>query len=252
MNSKHQELESLLTAGKTPEAIALIKTARNYDEGEWFVGMVLGADPGKAAPSEVMEAALEAFANTRNEDEHGLWVHSLSHFTRHLWQRRMTKWIRKLNEIAFQSDANCSNRLVSDFSQYARWDDNPLELGYTPKNLAWIDRCENEEYRATSRNQINVSPFPSEEAFLRWQLSQPLLVFDNEVRTGLVDVTKFQEIQARLTAIGAETSDLPELERKLHQSHLQRMETELTTCQKWQMEGLKKGIAKTRQLLGEL
>ena len=148
MRTNHYEtLKALVAGAKIEEALALIRSIgeRDYNRAENCVLAVLHEDdPTQDAPANLVEAALDRFLATHNDWYHGYWVHSLSHFTEFLWKRRMMAWIARLNEAAFQGacrthDSNCCGRLVGDFSAFARWNDNPKILGYTPENLRWVE-----------------------------------------------------------------------------------------------------------------
>lgn len=170
MSERNYQLRGLIQNGLTDQAIEMVRSAK-YDEGEAFVFTVMREE--KSTP-ELVEAVLEVFLGARINrcPNHGCWVHSLSHFTDILWKRRMDKWIKKFNEVSFKGanelcDPNCSNRLVSDFEQYAKYDDDPVDFHLTPENLRWMDW----EYAAYSKARIEAGRFDTEEAFLRWKLS---------------------------------------------------------------------------------
>ena len=73
---------------------------------------------------EMINTVLSMF-ETLHAVDHNDWVHSLSHFTKMMWKQRLTKWIRRFNQIAFVGTSkglldNCSDRLVHDFAEFAQ------------------------------------------------------------------------------------------------------------------------------------
>lgn len=252
MSERSNQLENLVKNGKTDQAIELIRSTRDCHDGENFVVTVLREE--KSTP-ELVEAVLEAFLSTRKNcfHQHGYWVHSLSHFTKILWERRMDGWIKKFNEVAFKGanelqDPNCSGRLVYDFGNFAKFNDDPADFGLTPENLRWMDV----EYITYSWARIEAGRFESEEAFLRWKLHRPEahFAFDSEAQTNLVDLDGIRASVRRLQELGADTSEFNGLERDLLIRQLSELEKQLpTTTQDWEREWLEKGIQKTRAAL---
>ena len=172
MSANCEIVKNLIEAGKMAEAIEAIRGVKDYHDAEELVFLVL---KDEASTPELLEATLEAFLNSRENRyrQHGYWVHSLSHFTKHLWERRMDGWIKKFNEVAFKGakelhDPNCSDWLVGDFGGYAKFDDDPAEFHLTLSNLEWMDW----KYSAYAKARIEAGRFESEEAFLRWKLGQ--------------------------------------------------------------------------------
>jgi len=168
----NNQLDTLIQNGQINLAIEVVRGANNYNEGEAFVFTVLR---DKKSTPEIVEAALEAFLGTRRNSykQHGYWVHSLSHFTEILWERRMDSWIKKFNEVSFKGanelgDSNCSDRLVDDFGKYAKFDDDPADFHLIPENLLWMDW----KYSPYSKARIEAGRFESEENFLRWKLHE--------------------------------------------------------------------------------
>ena len=242
--SKSEQLKSLIEAGKTSEAIELVRSEKNYGEAEELVFTVL--DEEKSAP-ELVDAVLESFLNTRENryQQHGYWVHSLSHFTGKLWVRRMVEWIKKFNEVSFKGanelrDSNCSSRLVNDFGQYAQFNDDPAEFHLTPENLSWM----NWKYSSYAKARIEAGRFESEEAFLRWKLRQP------EV---LTSASAIHSAVQRLQEIGADTSEFDGLEKNLLTAQLKKLEEKLSTAtDDWDRKQAERGIEETREALANL
>ncbi len=254
MSERNNQLKALVGNGQIEEAIEMVRSANDYHEGEAFVFTVLREE--KSTP-ELVDAVLEAFLGTRENRyrQHGGWVHSLSHFTDILWERRMDGWIKKFNEVSFKGanelgDSNCSDRLVTDFSTCAKFNDNPADFAITPENLCWMDW----EYSMYSKARIEASPFASEEDFLRWKIRRPEkhLAFDYETQVDLVNLKEIREMIQQLRELGADTSEFDNLERDLLTKRLREMETELSSATKdFQRERLEKGIQKTRKALGQ-
>lgn len=132
-DDRSDELKELIKSGQSEKALELAKSPVDYQESEDFVFAVLKAE---VVNDELLDAALEAFLNTREnwDPKHGYWVHSLSHFTKDLWKLRKLAWIKRLSEVSFKGanelgDTNCSGRLVYDFDEHALWSDHPVEVG---------------------------------------------------------------------------------------------------------------------------
>lgn len=256
MSGRDEPLESLIQKGQFSQAIDLVRSVDHYREGENLVFTVLKAE--QSAP-ELVEAVLEAFLATRENcyQQHGGWVHSLSHFTKRLWKRRMDSWIKRFNEVAFKGanelrDSNCSDRLVGDFVDCAQWDDDPATFGLTPENLRWMKR---DGYTQYWWARIEAGRFESEEAFLRWKLHQPKMqtAFDYDAQTELVDTKRIQSLIQKLQELGADTSEFAGFEESLLTKQLADLEAELpATKEDWKVERLKKGIEKTHMALAQL
>jgi hypothetical protein len=252
MSERNDQLKGLIQNGQIDRAIEMVRSTDDYHEGESFVFTVLREE--KSTP-ELVEAVLEAFLGTRENryQWHGYWVHSLSHFTKILWERRMDGWIKKFNEVSFKGanelrDSNCSDRLVGDFSSYAKFDDDPADFALTPENLRWM----NWEYAAYSKARIEAGRFESEEAFLRWKLHRPEThtAFDYDAQTDLVNIKGIRSLVQKLQELGADASEFNGLERDLLTKQLSKLEAELPAAtQDWQRERLEKGIQKTRAAL---
>lgn len=254
MNERNKQLEVLIQTGQTDQAIEMVRSTEDYHEGESFVFTVLNEE--KSTP-ELVEATLEAFLGTRKNcyEQHGYWVHSLSHFTERLWKRRMDGWIKKFNEVSFKGakelcDSNCSDRLVCDFGQYAKFDDDPADFALTSENLRWMNwEDDGNEY---TRSRIEAGRFESEEAFLRWKLRRPEthVAFDYDVQANLIDLDGIRSIVQRLQSLGADTSEFNGLEKDLLNKHLSELEAKLSAAtQDYQRRRLEKGIQKTRAAL---
>lgn len=252
MSERNDQLKGLIQNGQIDRAIEMIRSTNDYHEGESFVFTVLHEE---RSTLELVEATLEAFLGTRENryEQHGYWVHSLSHFTGILWERRMDGWIKKFNEVSFKGanelrDSNCSDRLIGDFGGYAKFDDDPADFALTPENLRWMDW----KYDAYSKARIEAGRFESEEAFLRWKLRRPEthIAFDYDAQTELVNIEGIRSLTQKLKELGADTSEFNGLERDLLTKQLDELKAKLPTAtQGWQRERLEKGIQKTRAAL---
>lgn len=252
------ELRGFIQGGLIDRAIEMVRSAHNYDEGEEFVFIVLREE--KSTP-ELVETVLEVFLGTKPDRAgirnygggHGGWVHSLSHFTRVLWERRMDGWIKKFYEVSFKGanelgDSMCSDRLVGEFGIYAKYDDDPTAFACTLENLRWMEW----EYFTYAKARIEAGRFESEEAFLRWKLQRHamLTTFDNEAQAYLVDLDEIRSMVQRLQELGTDTSEFNGLERDLLTERLSVLEAKFSTATgDWFRESLEKAIQKTRSAL---
>lgn len=259
MNEKSDYLKELIQNGSFEQAIKMIRDAEDYNESSGFAFKVLKEE--KSTP-ELVEAVLEVSLSTRenHSPEHGYWVHAFSHLTGILWERRMDKWIKKFNEVAFRGanelrDANCSNRLVEDFAKYAKWNDDPADFHLTIENLRWMDW----EYSEYAKVRIEAGRFESEEAFLRWELRQiksgikEYKEIDHDACTYLVTIDKIQSLIQKLREFGSDISEFDTLENNLLANQLSELEGKLSRATRdGQRELIEIGIQKTRVALAAL
>lgn len=253
MSKRSDQLDTLIQNEQIDYANELVQDAEDYKESEEFVFTVLGNE--KSTP-ELVEATLKAFLDTRENcsPQHGYWVHSLSHFTRILWERRMDRWIKKFNEVSFKGanelgDSNCSDRLVSDFGKYAKFNDDPAEFALTPENLCWMNW---KKYQKYEKARIEAGRFESEEALIRWELKQSrtYTVFDDDAHIDLVNIKGIRSRIQKLRDFGADISEFTSLERDLLTKRLNELKTELSKEPgDYMRECLEKGIRKTREAL---
>ena len=234
MSGRTDYLQELIQNNIIDQAIKLVRDEKDYQDSEGLAATVLGEE---GSPAELIDAALEAFLGTRKNryQQHGYWVHSLSHFTSHLWERRLTDWIKRFNEVAFRganelSDSNCSDRLVADFGRYAAWSDNPVDFHLTSENLSWMRW----EYYGYAKARITSGTFESEEAFLRWQLQQPCMLYGSDDNTIHPEAVKQLEVEGiagivqRLIGTGADVMDLKGYERQLANTCLDALRATIT------------------------
>lgn len=253
-NERNEQLKGLIQNGMTEQAIEMVRSVLDYHEGEEFVFTVLREE--KSAP-ELVEAILEVFFGTRENryKQHGYWVHSLSHFTKILWERRMDGWIKKFNEVSFKGanelhDSNCSDRLIGDFGKFAKFDDDPADFHITLENVRWMDWSD-----LGVKARIEAGHFESEVAFLRWELATPETYMDRSwdfietvVRPGRIRTT----IQ-RLQDLGVDTSEYRSFEQKLLVKQLDELEGKLPTMKNdWECERLKECIQPIKEAMAAL
>jgi hypothetical protein len=248
-------LTNYLRKGEIDSAMSIIRRAHDHHEAEGFVFAVRKEE---ASTPEVIDAVLEAFLSTRRNRSgsggHGSWVHSLSHFTATLWMRRLDVWIKKFNEVAFRGanelgDSNCSDRLVRNFAEFAKWNDHPAEFYITPENIGgWMKW----DYHPYAKARIEAGAFESEGDFLCWELRRPEthMAFDFDAQINLVDIKEIRSLIERLETFGMDTAEFKDLERDLLTKRLSELEEELPTAKEdWKRERLTKGIEKTKAAL---
>lgn len=255
--SKRENLTEMIQAGKVDDALTLINSEKDYHEGESIVLAVLRCEE---STQELIDAVFEMFLNTRENrfEQHGYWVHSLSHFTKILWKKGMIDWIKKFNEVAFRgafelNDDNCSDRLVRDFVKFANWDDDPATYGLTPDSLSWVNSDSDRMRGVMSR--INASPFESEEEYLRWTMRQSdtLTAFDFNAQMDLVNSKDIRYIIQQLKDLGADTAEYDALEKELLTKQLSDLTTQSTDdVPDWKVERIQKAIQITKDALAEM
>lgn len=224
--SHEDKIEKMIELIKNDPEAALHKLGNppNYHAGEAYAYAVFRSE---LASAEMIEAALKGFVKSRKNwhGEHGYWVHSLSHFSGHLWNRRMVGWIRKLNEIAFGGanelgDSSCSDRLVHDFPKYARFDDDPADFGLSEELLAWAPKG---QYPLEIPERIKLAPFASEADLISWQLLNSS--FRNRGQQGL-DLQAMNGLVSRANDFAYGIVDR-ELIMKRIQSEIEKFQKEL-------------------------
>jgi hypothetical protein len=227
-----------------------MKSFRDYSVAEKAVVAVFKNDQATAAE---IDEVLEGFLATRENrhEQHGYWVHSLSHFTDRLWSKKMFSWIKRFNLVAFRGavaldDPNCSDRLVGDFVKHADWSMSPADFGMTPETMSWFKEDEYNSYKVA---YIAAAPFVSEVAFLLWKAGRPETYKNFD---GLVPVDKVKALFDRLKDLGADVSALPTLQQRLS-TQLAALEVKLAKpgLEDWVIDGLKDSIAQTKAALGQ-
>lgn len=241
-----ERIETTLAEGNLAGAAELFPGVTDYHDAEEVVRLVLGDQEREVA---LLDLALETFLASRQnrQPEHGYWVHSLSHFTKALWERRLVDWIARLNEVAFQGalvlgDTNCSERLIGDFADHAAWADDPVAFHLSEANLRWATS----DWLRSTRKRLAASPFVSEEAYLRWRIANPdqWSGWHNEAQR---ELPRFEELEAMLTRLGelgVDTAELGPVKRSIVEQTIATLEAELRgTTADWLQERLRKAIA---------
>lgn len=228
----------------------------HYSEVEKVVKEVLNC---KDAADGELDAALEIFLSSREDrrEQHGFWVHSLSHFSGKLWERRLIDWIKRFNEVAFRGaaelgDFNCVDRLVDDFMEHARWDDNPADF-----HLSLDMELPHDSLNRFAEARIAAGAFESEAAALRFELRHAADRFkrwDSACQCDLLSVDQLQAVVQRLKELGEDVGDLV---KRLVAKQLNELEAELAqkrarNAPEWKIEELEKGVEKSRAQLNAL
>lgn len=241
------EVRQAVQEGRIAEAIAIVANPYDYSVGESFSAGVLDIPE---APIELIDAALEGFVKTRRNwyQQHGYWVHSLSHFTSHLWERRLVDWIRRLNEISFKGaielgDSNCSDRLVGDFARYALWSDDPKDFGLTRESISWMKWS---DWNRAAKLRIEAGRFESEAAWLHWKLehAEVFLCHDPATSVPLV-LTRLQEL-------GEDVVQYANLLRELLEAELRGHRENLASPHEWVAKEAARAIERIEAKLAEL
>jgi len=259
MSERSDRLKELLEANETDQAMTLIKSAVDYHEGERFVFAVLRH---KGASQEMIDAVLETFISTRQNwyRQHGTWVHSLSHFTEHLWRMNQMEWVKKLNKIAFDGvlelgDANCSDRLVGDFFRHSNWDMDPKEFHLS------VELLEHFKYsREYGLARLAVSPFESEDAFKEWEARYQLnsgnyKEWSNEAQNDMVNAERLNGYITTLNDLGLDVTEFNGLLKQLLEEQVVEFEEKAASTpddKPWIRERAEKAIEITKAQLAEL
>jgi len=242
-------LMEMIDRGEIKSAIGLVAKPDDHHDAEDMVITVLNHEQSS---TELIEAAMEAFYQSHQNkyNEHGEWVHCLSHFIGALWEKRQIKWIKILMATAFRG-ANelhstvCCDRLVNNFGKYARFDDDPTDFYCTPENLGWLDW----ECMDYAKARIEAGKFPDEGAFLNWQLAQPChqTDFHFESQMKLVDVAGLQIKISRLRELGLDTESHKLFINNLLIKQLDKLKKDRDEAvHEWQLKRIKIALQKTR------
>lgn len=230
--SEESLLKKLVSEKEFEKAKVYIERQRkyaDYNSAEGLVYEVLLNEKHKIrekgeVPQDLIDLVLSVFLETKEKHRHGIWVHSLSHFTEYLWKIEQYGWIQKFNQAAFlgaieRKDASCCNRLIHNFVVNDRWDLKLEDFHLTPENLIWLKwpNCEIEDY---DHARLNVGNFEDEISYLRWQLTEPTFV-------KFYNLQKIQEIIEGLVALGENEKELKEFEIDLLSKELERIKVKL-------------------------
>ncbi len=253
---RQEQLKAILEKNETAKTIELVSAPESYMEAEGFVHRILG---NTNSPPELIEATLNGFYKSRRsaQRDHGGWVHSLSHITSKLWERRLLGWIKMFNEAAFlgaaeTGDYNCSDRLVNDFARYSQWQDDPAEVHLMTSKITWLELSKHNRYAI---ERVAAGKFKTEQDGLRWELRQTynMETFDYDAQRYLVDTDRVRSLTNRLKELGEDVSEFNHLLRELLTTQLKDLESKLKAAtMDWELVRLEKGLAKTRTALASL
>ena len=211
----------------------------NYHQAEENVVKVLKSNHTPVQ----LDEALEQFLNTRTNryEQHGYWVHSLSHFMDKLYELGRLDWVKRLNEVAFRGanelgDSNCSDRLIGDFVEHGAFDLDPAEFHLTTESLRWMKW---DEYSFYHKARIEHGRFESVEAMRRfelsWRLSNQGLSYLHYKDEGDVSSIVFDRLRStlqELEKLGADMSEFQGIEKRLLTEKLAKLEADLVEAPK--------------------
>lgn len=242
-----------IEAGNTEELKRIIASARDYHDAEDAVNAILENN----ASEDILELALQNFLDCAQTGKplHGYWVHSLSHFTEYLWEKRMTGWITIFNVCAFQgairfNDSNCSDRLLGDFAKFAQWDDSPADFGLTAENLTWVDWSG--DWMQEIKTRIDAAPYKSEADYLISTLGKKenQRAKNKECEMGLVDAEGINALLARIAELGGDITPYATFIADLQRAQIAELKQSLVDYpDHWNTSGIKRGIEILTQAL---
>ena len=138
-------LEALIRTGRIEKALEIIISTKDCHLASDAVCVVLNYENASIG---LLEVALENFwiVYEHTPEKHQQWTYCYSQFSGRLWERRLTEWICKFNEISFKGTSRfgchrleCSDRFIHDFVRYSIWSDDPKKFHLTAENLSWLD-----------------------------------------------------------------------------------------------------------------
>lgn len=208
----------------------------NYHQAEENVAKVLKSNPSPVQ----LDAALEQFLNSRvnRYEQHGYWVHSLSHFMDKLYKLGRLDWVKRFNEVAFRGanelgDSNCSDRLIGDFVEHGTFDLDPAEFHFTADSLRWMKWS---EYSVYHKARIEHGRFNSVEDMRRFELSWKLLnqgdsfIFfkrEKEDAECQLDVSRLESALQELQSLGTDMREFEGIGKRLLTAKLAKLQAEL-------------------------
>lgn len=165
-----------------------------------------GLKDGKNVKEEV-----KCFIQARTPDNHGSWVHSLSHFTGKLWELREIDLLKELYRVALEGvretgDSNCADRLISSFVFGAQWDDNPADYALIATEMSWM----NWEYDQDALEWFKKGKFLSEVEYLLWKVRFPKRKLTKTL-PGWKEVLDYElvfELTERVVLLGGKKEDV--------------------------------------------
>jgi len=197
-----------------------LELEKSFDRRQIFANFVLL----RPVPKRVLDRGLELFLELEPEPhEVGLWLQSLRWFLEECWKHRIMRWVKAMNEKIFarlneQGAEDYATQILILFARHATWRDDPKKLGISEIKLVGKACC-NERNAEDTLARIQKSPFSSEFAFLKWQLSKPgtFRTYDHEANIRTMDTVRLQGIFDRIKALGKPLRliEYPELENLL-------------------------------------
>lgn len=252
-------LKALIQSGGAEdlkEAWYLLRdVAIDHDElaAEQCVVVVLREE--KSSPA-LLDNALQAFIDSERLENNASWIHALSHFSKHLWERGLHDWIRRFNSIAFSgtntgyAEHTCADRLVKDFAQYAAWNQDPADFEITEKNIGkWMHECH-------AKRRAFAGRFQTEEAFLIFQIRN-LDRSSSDWRTEREAIETARGMIARLVEFGVDVSEFQTFERDALMAMQSYLEQKLNSFEGLERERAMSGwimqdLSEIRGMLAEL
>jgi hypothetical protein len=222
-----------------------IETIKKYVDQNNFVAaktLVLGLDNCEHVESvvhkalkivnsnpEFLDFTLGCFLSTHENNKyvHDRWIHSLSHFTRGLWELELYEWVKKLNKVAFDGaivlkNAYCIDRLLVDFITFHKYDAVPSDFYISDEITALMDWS---NYRNPDKlkSELENSPFESQEALLRFRLACTLnsKQWVNEIQKDAISTSAFDSLLKELENAGVDISEFDSQKAELYGKRLQ-------------------------------
>jgi hypothetical protein len=178
-----------------------------------------------------LDFVLNHFLSTREDNiyTHKKWVHSLSHFTKEIWELKHYDWIKKFNEVSFKGAVElnttfCCDRLVMDFLRYHTFDASPLDYYIDVENLAWLDWT-NFYNPNELKQELKNSPFKSQESLLRFRLNGTLNSKEwiSEIQKDATSTKAFDSLLTKLQSEGVDISEFDSQKAELYTKRLQSL-----------------------------
>jgi len=191
------------------------------------------------APDEVLDAAVDAFIASRTNYNQGSWVHSLSHFTQPLWEKKRFEQLKKLYKVAFDGaretgENSCIDRLFSNFTycgiKEGLYTLVPAEYSLTPENAKLLDP---EDINSDDTLCALAAPFADESAYLLWEakyfLGHPKgdIRYNDQVFNYFLSVEKMQEYLATVKKHEPDNTEFDGVILELLKTQVSTMKAEL-------------------------
>jgi hypothetical protein len=227
-NSIVDQINNYLEQNKSDSARSLVLKLNDCEYVERVVHTVL---KNPSITPDFLDFVLNHFLSTRENNKHGheKWVHSLSHFTKEIWELKRYDWIKKFNEVSFKGAVElnttfCCDRLVMDFLRYHTFDASPLNYYIDPENLAWLDWT-NFYNPNELKQELKNSPFKSQESLLRFRLNGTLNSKEwiSEIQKDATSTKAFDSLLTKLQSEGVDISEFDSQKAELYAKRLQSL-----------------------------